>query len=1143
MSLVTIWSPHFQSPVRMRGRSYYLAGRVRRQKPQGTEMVQAEVRGREAYAVTITQEGHYAVAQCNCLHFERGSFCKHIWALLLDIQNHAGSPDISESELAKLRVRSPKARKRDPQSQTPRAHEPEWIGRLALLRPTNDEQPPTNAMLTAQRQVCYVLLPQASGRQGGLVIALRQRHAIARGWSQTKPLKLSAITLNSLADPTDRQLCALILGAAPSDDADRSGGFRYEKSCEVLSLPSGARCMMLRRMIDTGRCYIDNGDAISSPQETPVLWDGDEPWVPWLVATEVEDQLVVNVQLRRGTQSMPVEQPELILGGNDGLLIAGGQAAPFEDRNAFQWVHQFREDFQSDLEGAKPIHVPMADAARFVERLYMLPQLPEIEFPPKLGRRERHINPIPHLDLFGPGSSDAAKLSPGAKNQLVGQVWLAYENRRINPAQPGHFVPINPDSDSDDMSLVRRNQHCEQAAVAQLAALGFRQVSGGNTLLLAAKQAPNTIATLLGKGWIVRADRRVVHSAGPPRLNVKSSTDWFELHGGLIYHTENGQQEEITLPQILSAVRSGHHLIELGDGSQGLLPEQWLLKHGLLTALGEVEQDHLRFKYPQAVMLDAMLDEKQLTSVDDAFRAIRTRLHEFTGIRSLDASGQFQGALRGYQRDGIGWLDFLCEFRFGGILADDMGLGKTIQILAMLQRRKHGGNDAADVGSHETGALGQPAEPCPKVRPSLVVVPRSVVFNWIDEATRFTPDLRVVAYTGVDREILRQSFDKYDMVVTSYGLMRRDINELCRHRFDYVVLDEAQMIKNPGSLSAKAARLLDANHRLALTGTPIENHLGDLWSIFEFLNPGMLGTIGRFNDLLRTPPGGARTASEMGNTEAPAVKNQETLKQVATALRPFILRRTKHEVLRDLPPKTEQTLLCEMEAEQRQVYEELRRYYQKTLMDRIDRNGGSALGRSTLVVLEALLRLRQAACHPGLIDPNRKHNRSAKLDLLLNRLQDIVDEGSKALVFSQFTSMLDLVKPQLEQHDIPYCYLDGQTQDRKRVVEQFQTDEQVPVFLISLKAGGLGLNLTAAEYVFILDPWWNPAVEAQAIDRTHRIGQTKPVFAYRMICQDTVEQRITELQAQKKQLADAIVGGNQTPLRDLTRADLQQLLS
>jgi SNF2 family DNA or RNA helicase len=400
------------------------------------------------------------------------------------------------------------------------------------------------------------------------------------------------------------------------------------------------------------------------------------------------------------------------------------------------------------------------------------------------------------------------------------------------------------------------------------------------------------------------------------------------------------------------------------------------------------------------------------------------------------------------------------------------------------------------------------------------VVPRSLIFNWKAEAARFTPTLRVLDHTGVARARNASAFAEADLVLTTYGTLRRDALLLRDVFFDTVVLDEAQAVKNPGTEAAKAARLLKSEHRLALSGTPVENHLGELVSLFDFLNPGMLGRLGTL-----------RNGAEL---------DDEDRKVLAQALRPFILRRTKEQVIRDLPAKTEQTLFCELESEQRTLYDELRAHYRETLLARVEREG---LARSRMHVLEALLRLRQAACHPGLVDRKRGGAASAKIDALLPSLAEVVSEGHKALVFSQFTSFLALVKDRLDAAGIVYEMLDGRTRDRQARVDRFQTDAACPVFLVSLKAGGLGLNLTAADYVFLLDPWWNPAVEAQAVDRAHRLGQRRPVFAYRLIARDTVEEKIVELQAKKRDLADAIITADGGVLRKLRREDLELLLS
>jgi SNF2 family DNA or RNA helicase len=431
-------------------------------------------------------------------------------------------------------------------------------------------------------------------------------------------------------------------------------------------------------------------------------------------------------------------------------------------------------------------------------------------------------------------------------------------------------------------------------------------------------------------------------------------------------------------------------------------------------------------------------------------------------------------------------------------------LGKTIQVLAILDRRR------------EERKAANSAQ-CP----SLVVVPRSLVFHWREEAQRFAPKLKILEHFGAARRHPSEHFDDYDLVITTYGTLTRDALHFKNVRFDYCVLDEAQAIKNAGTLSAKAARLVHAEHRLALSGTPVQNHLGELWSLFEFLNPGMLGSATVFGSVGRNPDAATRAV-------------------LARALKPFILRRTKVQVAKELPAKTEQTIYCDLEVKERKLYTELRDYYRSRLL----KNGvveGS--GHFKIQVLEALLRLRQAACHPALIDKEKFDQPSAKLDTLLAQVEQVIEENHKALVFSQFTSLLAIVRSRLDINRIPYAYLDGRTRDRQARVEQFQNDPTTNLFLISLKAGGLGLNLHSAEYVYLLDPWWNPAVEAQAIDRAHRIGQTRQVFAYRLIARDTVEEKVLELQQSKRDLADAIISADNSLLQNLTREDLELLLS
>ena len=1117
MSLIQSWSPYFPSSVRRHGRACHLEGRVVVEPATKDGLVRARVQGSQnAYTVEVRSAEDGPTAQCSCAAFADGHRCKHIWATLLEMDARSATLAEHGWDVDTAPPRLPKARKRPDGGGRKREAEPQWSGRLSLLRPSSAAREASARIIpAARRQVCYVVMANASHRHGALVVETHQRHAIATGWSRSKPLKIDSATVGGFEQQIDRELGSLLMGAASVVADELSTVVPSERPRSAFALRPGAQRALLRRMIDSGRCFIERQPDDDIAAATTARLDddsGEGAWVLWMVATQVSDGLDVRVELRRGAERIGFDVPWLVLGGPDGVLIHDAKAAPLDDRGASRWISQFRDELP--LHGSvAPMHVPAGDVQRFLDRLYLLPDLPELDLPAEVGRPQRACPMKPLIELVGYERTTASV----ARGSLSAQIWFEYENQRVKPNQPGRFLTVD-----NQKAMIFRDRRSELEAINSLTDLGFSSnpMEAGASLVLPSRRMPAAVATLIRNGWRVLANGRAMRRSGATSFNIRSGIDWFELRGGIRYATDKGEQI-VGLPEILAAARSGHQSITLDDGSQGLLPEQWLDEHRLLAALGKIEGDHLRFGSTQAALIDGLLGAQQLTDVDERFEEVRKRIGDFDRIAPENESQRFTGVLRPYQRDGLGWIRFLRLIGMGGILADDMGLGKTVQVLAMLEDRYLGTNERPQ-------------------HPTLIVAPRSVVFNWIDEAKRFTPQLRVQSYTGSDREPLRDAFKEHEVIVTTYGLLRRDAAELRQHGFDYIVLDEAQAIKNPQSQSAKAARVLVANHRLALTGTPVENHLGDLWSILEYLNPGMLGSATRFGDVVR---GDTVQVASGGRPQAAALRSVDVAAQAGRALRPFILRRTKGQVLHELPEKTDQTLLCTMEAAQRQVYDQLLQYYQDTLVRKVTTAPGRGLGSSAFMVLEALLRLRQAACHPGLIDPQRADEPSAKMETLLDHLQQLVEEGHKALVFSQFTSMLALVRKRLDRSDMCYEYLDGQTRHRKQRITRFQEDPDVPIFLISLKAGGLGLNLTAANYVFILDPWWNPAVEVQAIDRAHRIGQTQHVFAYRLICEDTVEQRIAELQEKKRKLADAIIGGQQNLLRSLTREDLAKLFS
>jgi SNF2 family DNA or RNA helicase len=470
--------------------------------------------------------------------------------------------------------------------------------------------------------------------------------------------------------------------------------------------------------------------------------------------------------------------------------------------------------------------------------------------------------------------------------------------------------------------------------------------------------------------------------------------------------------------------------------------------------------------------------------------------------------------LRPYQKEGFNWLNFLDDFKWGGILADDMGLGKTLQIITFLQHKANLAN-----------AKNEPRQT------HLIVAPTSLIFNWENEVEKFAPTLKTLIYHGAERKNLGASdFETVDMVITTYTTAAADIEKFKNFRFGYAILDESQAIKNATTQRYKAMRLLQADNRICMSGTPVENNTFDLYGQFNFLNPGMLGSMEYFKDQYATP--------------IDKENDSDASQELRRLVQPFMLRRTKELVASDLPEKTETVLYCEMGSKQRKLYDAYREKVRKQVLGEIDAKG---LSSAAMIVLQGLLRLRQICDSPSLINDD-EITEFEEESIKLKELKEHIIERTgnhKILIFSQFKGMLALIRNMLEHAKIPHLYLDGGTSptDRRKAVDKFQTDDKYRVFLISLKAGGSGLNLTAADYVYLVDPWWNPAVEAQAIDRTHRIGQTNHVFAYKMICKDTVEEKILKLQEKKKALAADLVASETGMMKSLTRDDIAFLFS
>lgn len=838
----------------------------------------------------------------------------------------------------------------------------------------------------------------------------------------------------------------------------------------------------LRDLAATGRFVLSQNSGEYLHDFKPLIYDAGNDWRLILDFQEIEgDNVRVSPLLCRDDQNGVIEQRKIseAIGPCWTGAIVFGQSIGVIREEDLPRVLVWRD--------APEIIVPKEDLPDFMKRLAQSSVAPELRLQPSLGIEVVPGVPKPKLTLKSP-----TRL---ADKFLLAEIDFQYGEAYLVFGSDTSFA-----WDAENSRLIARDREIELKRFDDLRPFRFEEHhidSYSKDLSVKRSKLPSMVSTLVELGWDVEAEGKRLRRAGDFNIKVTSGQDWFDVNAK--FEFDGGS---IGLPELLDALRRGEKTIKLGDGTYGVLPEEWLKKFGGLEQLGEVVDGGIRVKSQQALMLDMMLAEQSNISFDATFTQLCQKLRNFSGIKPKNEPASFQGTLRDYQRDGLAWFEFLRELKFGGCLADDMGLGKTIQILALLEERR--------VRKLKKGE---------KRKPSIAIVPKSLVFNWIEEAKRFTPKLKVVDYTGKDRSSRLDEIQKADLVLTTYATFRLDVVELCQIEFDYAILDEAQAVKNATAQASKAVRLLKSDYRLAMSGTPVENHLGDLWTLFDFLNPGMLG------DTV------AKTFTFEDGDQA------KRIAALGRALKPFILRRTKEQVLTELPEKTEQTLYCEMSPKQKKLYDQLKNHYRASLSTKIKADG---MNKSKIQVLEALLRLRQASCDPRLIDAEQKVV-GAKIELLVEQIEEALAENHKALIFSQFTSLLALVRKAFDAKGWNYEYLDGQSNRRAESVKRFQEDAECPLFLISLKAGGHGLNLTAADYVFILDPWWNPAAEAQAIDRAHRMGQKKSVVAYRVITKDTVEEKIVALQNSKRELADAIVSADEGLIRTLSFEDLQVL--
>lgn len=684
------------------------------------------------------------------------------------------------------------------------------------------------------------------------------------------------------------------------------------------------------------------------------------------------------------------------------------------------------------------------------------------------------------------------------------------------PAGSDLAVTVRMERDGDNYAFhrIKRSLIWEKKKLDELLAMGLKQQSSLFVHLEVADPSGETDHSLsvfdfisehhdelINLGFEFEQDtsaKKYIIGSSKIDLAINEKNDWFDIEAIVQFG-----QYRIPFIQLKHHILHKKREFSLPHGEIAIIPEKWFSQYGNLLSFSEGDE-HLRLKKLHVGLVHDFANSELANITMD--RKLQ-KLADFAHIDEVAAPIHFKGALRPYQKAGYDWFHFLQKYNFGGCLADDMGLGKTIQTLALLQKAKE---EQQEQGIHST---------------SLIIMPTSLIYNWINEAKKFTPTLKVYSYTGSFREKDIAIFSKYDVVITTYGITRVDTDLLNEMYFHYIILDESQNIKNPSSKSFKAVKQLKSKHKLILSGTPVENTVNDLWTQMSFINPGLLGSQTFFQTDFVQP--------------IEKKKDEEKAQKLQVLIKPFVMRRTKEQVATELPPKTENIFYSKMSEDQADIYEQTKSDYRNELLKSLETGDYS---KSPIQMLQGLTKLRQIANHPLMIDENYIGD-SGKFEDVIHKLESVVEAGHKVLVFSQFVKQLDIYRKYFDKNEINYSYLDGSTQNRGQVVEEFKSEKHIQIFLISLKAGGVGLNLTEADYVFILDPWWNPAVEQQAIDRTHRIGQTKNVFIYKFITKDTVEEKILALQNKKMRVAKSLITTEESFIKSLTEADIKEILS
>ena len=872
-------------------------------------------------------------------------------------------------------------------------------------------------------------------------------------------------------------------------------GFIPKWSNESTTLKGELCFLILKKIVETKRAYYKN-------EKTPLEFSNEKKTIDlqWVQTSTTTNKLVSNLT---SEYKLIDTKPALVLDTTTSIF--------------FELDSSYDVAFLNTLDTIPDI--PNESIAEIFETINKVVPNISLPAPKEIEQKTIKTTPIAFLELF--------RVEQGGSKFHTMRLDFAYENYLVK-----HFPNNQKFSflEKDKFIEIIRNLDFELQAKQRLEKLGFTVEIQDNSLLflsLAQNSMQDAIARwgefldthiaqLELAGWDVRFDESFTmqfESNSNISINTdkQDTNDWFNLSfdiefGGVARPLLNlitpllEEFEEFELmPELLNIEVEDNHFLQVEK--QEIEP---ILKT-IMALYDKKEKNNILKISPFEAHLIEDMDENIIWRGSKELQELSKKLKNYKGLENVTLPKVLNATLREYQQEGVNWLRFLHEFRFGGILADDMGLGKTIQTLTHLCCLK---------------------EEKKLTKPSLIIMPTSLIANWKNEAKKFTPNLSVLSLHGADRFERFESIEKHDIVLSTYPLIVRDFEKLSQIDFCYIILDEAQKIKNPKTKMTQSIKQLKSEYRLTLSGTPVENHLGELWSIFSFLMPGFLDTQSFFKNFYQTP------IEKENDTSRNELLNKK--------IRPFMLRRTKELVASELPPKSIILKYTQFDTKQAKLYEAIRVTMEKKVRDTISKKG---LGGSHITILDALLKLRQVCCDPSLlsIKEAKKVKESAKLELLLDLVDELLQENKKILLFSQFTSMLSIIEEKLLEKKISYTKLTGSTVKREEAIEEFRSGKK-DIFLISLKAGGVGLNLVEADTVIHYDPWWNPAVENQATDRAYRIGQTKAVFVYKLIVENSIEEKIIELQEKKQALQDGVFDGKKDDKDIFQGSELLELL-